>query len=71
MGEPFSEDVLGSVMLSAHLRRQALQQVHDEVMETVHDNPADTALRAHLTQALEDLEAHTVVMRSLEVKWGS
>jgi hypothetical protein len=33
--EPFSEDVLGNVMLLAHLWQKALQQVHNEVMDAV------------------------------------
>jgi hypothetical protein len=57
-------------MLPVHLRQQALQQVHDEVMDAVRANPDDATLLARLTQAVEDLEAQRAVMRSLEVEWG-
>jgi hypothetical protein len=37
--EPFSDYVLDNVMLLAHLRRQAFQELHHEIMVAVHGNP--------------------------------
>jgi hypothetical protein len=70
IGETFSRNILGNIMLSLHLRQQAFQQVHDELMEAVYGNLDDAALRAHLAQAVEDLQASTAAMCSLKVEWG-
>jgi hypothetical protein len=39
-------------------------------MVAVSGNPDDAALHAQLAQAVDDLEAATAAMLSLEVEWG-
>jgi hypothetical protein len=68
--EPFSDYVLGNVMLPAHLRRYAFQELHHEIMVAVHGNPDNATLRAQLSQDVHDLEAVMAAPHALEVEWG-
>jgi hypothetical protein len=67
--ESFLWDVLSDIMLPAHLRWQAFQERHLELMEAVHGN--QMTLASQHVQGVHDLEVATAAMRSLEVKWGT